>query len=88
MVGSRPRFGAPVEAGARSLVPVSESVSFRFPFGAFVWNRPRAVFVREGDVRTVVPVADRTRQIQWALLAAGAAAAIAVRFLRGRAAAR
>ena len=88
MIGSRPRFGAPVEAGTRSLVPVSESISFRFPFGAFVWNRPRAVFVREGDARTVIAVEDRTRQIQWALLAAGATAAIAIRFLHGRAAAR
>jgi len=38
---------------------------------AFVWSRPDAVLVEEGSETKRLRVPDRTRQIQWALLAAG-----------------
>lgn len=84
MFSTRPRFGAPIESGARTLIPVSEHVTWRLPFAAFVWNRPRGVLVREGETRRLVPIPDTTRRIQWLLLAAGAAAALAVRLSRAR----
>jgi hypothetical protein len=82
MFGTRPRFGAPVEVGGRILIPVSENLVWRLPRGAFVWNRPRGVLVREGEMRRLVPVPDATRRIQWGLLAAGAAAALLIRLAR------
>ena len=80
----RPRFGASIECGGRTLIPVSENVTWRLPFGAFVWNRPRGVLVREGETRRLLRVSDTTRRIQWLLLAAGAAAAIGVRMRKRR----
>lgn len=83
---TRPRFGAPIESGARTLIPVSENLTWRLPLGlgAIVWNRPRGILVREGETRRLVPVPDVTRRIQWLLLAAGGAAALAVRVSRAR----
>ena len=84
MLGTRARFGAPIESGGRTLIPVSENLTFRLTRGAFVWNRPRGVLVREGEMRRLVPVPDVTRRIQWTLLAAGAAAALVIRLARRR----
>ena len=82
MFGTRPRFGAPIEVGGRILIPVSENLVWRASRGAVVWNRPRGVLIREGEMRRLVPVPDATRRIQWALLAAGAVAALGIRLAR------
>jgi hypothetical protein len=80
----RPRFGAPIESGARTLIPVSEHLSLRTPFGGIVWNRPRGILVREGETRRLLPIPDTTRRIQWTFFAVGAAVALAVRLARAR----
>ena len=53
---------------------------------ALVWNRPLGVEVEGPGEKWFLPVPDRTRRLQWALLALGAAVFLLSRFLRGRSA--
>ena len=76
----------PIAHGGRLLVPVGRSWTLPLPGrrAAFVWNRPLGVEV-QGPTETVfLPVPDRTRRVQWALLAAGFAVFLLSRFFRGR----
>ncbi len=67
------RAGKTTQAGGRSLTPFSQALILSFPgmLGGLVWNRPVSVLVREPDgSEIVIPVVDRTRQIELALLGA------------------
>src|SRR5215813_12334418 len=72
------RFGKSTSHAGRVLTPRTGTMLLRFPgmSGGFVWNRPAGVIVDENGERVIVPTADVTRQIQWALLGLGAAAAV------------
>lgn len=78
--------GETVRHEGRLLVPVARVWSLRLPGrrAAFVWNRPFGVEVEGGGEKVFLPVPDRTRRVQWALLAAGFAAFLLSRFFRGR----
>jgi hypothetical protein len=67
--------------GGRLLVPVSRTVTVRFPgrAGGLVWNRPVAVEIRGPGGWRSLSVPDPTRRLQWLLLGAGAAAGILLR---------
>jgi hypothetical protein len=66
--------GEPVNAGEVNVYPVARSYRINFPGarGGIVWNRPLAVIVEDSrGSRQFIPVQDRTRQLQVAILAAG-----------------
>lgn len=66
--------GEPVIAGEVRIYPVARSYRINFPAasGGIVWNRPLAVIVEDSNgSRQIIPVQDRTRQLQITFLAAG-----------------
>jgi len=66
--------GDPVEVNGLTVYPVARSYRVNMPGarGGIVWNRPLAVIVEdtEGN-RQILPVIDRTRQLQIAIFSAG-----------------
>lgn len=69
----------------RTVTPVSQALRVSTPLGGFVWNRPVAVLVTEGEVVTRQPIADVTRYALWGM-GGGAILSIAiVALLQGRA---
>jgi hypothetical protein len=67
-------WGEPVNTGDVNVYPVARSYRINFPAarGGIVWNRPLAVIVEDSHgSRRIIPVQDRTRQLQVAILAAG-----------------
>lgn len=64
--------GEPIPVGDYTVAPESQALSVRLPFGGFVWNRPTAVLVDDGNGQQRIPIVDVTRTAQLALLAAAA----------------
>ena len=58
--------GQPVAVGTRTVIPQTQVLSLRLPFGGFVWNRPAAVLVEENGRTRRLPVPDMTRMIMLA----------------------
>ena len=44
----------------RTITPQSQAFSVRLPNGGFVWNRPAAVLVEQGDQVERIPIVDVT----------------------------
>ena len=66
------RAGDSIPCGELSLVPIARSVRLDLGRGAWVqWNRAVGLAVESSQRRTVVPIRDRTRQMQLAVLGAG-----------------
>lgn len=66
--------GEPVVVNDMTVYPVARSYRVNMPGarGGIVWNRPLAVIVEDSDgTRQILPVIDRTRQLQIAILGAG-----------------
>jgi hypothetical protein len=56
------------------LTPVNQVLKIQLPWyhAGFIWNRPKAVVLREADgLERVLPVVDVTRTVIWAMLAGG-----------------
>jgi hypothetical protein len=72
--------GSPVTVGGVTVIPQSQALTLRWPFGGFVWNRPVAILVERGGLRSVerVPVVDVTRIAQLGLLSFSLVFSIAV----------
>jgi hypothetical protein len=68
------RTGETRQVGDFELTPQTNVFKIMSPghhFG-FIWNRPRAVIVRDADGQeTILPVMDVTRNIIWGMLAGG-----------------
>lgn len=68
------RAGEPVEVNDLTIYPVARSYRVNMPGarGGIIWNRPMAVIVEDpAGHRQVIPIVDRTRQLQIAILSAG-----------------
>lgn len=66
--------GEPIVMGDVKIYPVARSYRINFPSGqgGILWNRPLAVIVEDSQgSRQVLPVQDRTRQLQVGILLAG-----------------
>ena len=81
MVSWETKEGAAVTRHGRTVTPVSQVLRVATPFGGFVWNRPVAVMVAEGDAVTRHTIVDVTRYALWAM---GAGAFLAT-LIAGRA---
>jgi hypothetical protein len=64
------KTGEPITAVGCTITPQSQALVVRFPYGGFVWNRPTAVLVQQGDQTEQIPIPDITRIAQIALLIA------------------
>jgi len=61
-----------VQGGLITLTPQSQSLAVKWPNGGFVYNRPSAILVDEGDGTARIPIVDITRVAQiilWSLSA-------------------
>lgn len=63
------RTGDPIDAGGATLVPIAKSMHLELGRGAVVWNR--AIGVSIDSRETILPIHDRTRRLQLAILGAG-----------------
>ena len=66
--------GEPIKVNDFTVYPVARSYRVNMPGarGGIIWNRPMAVIVEDsGGNRQVIPVIDRTRQLQIAIFGAG-----------------
>ena len=71
--------GEPIKVNDLTIYPVARSYRLDIPAirGGFTWNRPLAVIVEGNDgSRQILPIIDRTRQVQIAILSAGFASAL------------
>ncbi|MCC7354888.1 MAG: hypothetical protein IT330_14180 [Anaerolineae bacterium] len=67
--------GDPITVGDVTVTPQSQSLTVRWPFGGFVWNRPVAVLVERGGQTERIPIVDTTRMVQLGVLGFGLACA-------------
>ena len=61
--------GDAVTVGDMTLRPQSQALVIRSPFGGFVWNRPAAIRIKQGEQETSIPIVDVTRIAQAGMLA-------------------
>ncbi len=64
--------GQPIIVNDFTLTPQSQSLTIRFPQGAFVWNRPTTIQVERNKQVEYLPIVDLTRTIQLGLFGLGA----------------
>ena len=67
---------APMQAGGYTVTPVACAAAIRWPYGGFIWNRPIAVDVQQGDQTERIPIPDVTRWGQIGAMVAGAGVAL------------
>lgn len=53
--------GEPVRVADVTIIPQSQALSIRLPFGGLVWNRPISVVVRRHGRTESLPIPDPTR---------------------------
>ena len=69
-IESQMHLGSEIVVGDRVIVPQSRSLALRGPSRGWVWNRPVAILVRQGDETQRIPIVDVTRIAQLALFGA------------------
>ena len=62
--------GTAVHTPHHTIIPESQALIIKFPYGGFVWQRPTAVLVQQGDQTQRHPITDVTRLATWSVLAA------------------
>lgn len=84
MIHVETHWGEPVMAGDAEIVPCSQSLTVRWPWGGYVWNRPVGVLVRRGGEEQRVPIVDVTLVARIVLFALGAVSTLAFLILQNR----
>lgn len=77
MIHVETHWGEPVMAGDAEIVPQSQALTVRWPWGGYVWNRPVGVLVRRGGEEQRVPIVDVVLMARIVLLALGAISTLA-----------
>ena len=54
----------PITVGDTTITPQSQALIIRWPYGGFVWNRPRAILVERAGQTQYIPIRDATRIVQ------------------------
>jgi len=60
--------GQPMVVNDITLIPQSQVLIVRLPQGAYVWQRPTTVLVKQGEQVRQMPIVDITRLLQLGLL--------------------
>ncbi len=68
--------GQSIEKGDLVVTPISGALRLNLPFFNYVWNRPVAIVVEEGDSSEKLPIMDATLLAQVALFSVALAATI------------
>src|SRR5436309_15952550 len=63
----------PIAAHDRQITPISRVFQVNWPGGAFLWQRPVAIEVRQGDVVRRLSIHNATRRATTSILVAGPA---------------
>lgn len=74
--------GTAVSTPHHTLIPESQALIIKFPFGGFVWQRPTAVLVQTGAQTQRHPITDVTRLATWSVLAASLLIPLLIRFIK------
>ncbi len=67
---------APMQVGGYTVTPVARAAAIHLPLGGFVWTRPVAIEVQQGDQTERIPISDVTRRGQIGAMIAGAGIAL------------
>ena len=67
----RTSSGETVKKGDVTVTPISQALIVNFPYGGFVWNRPLAIEVDDGETTKRIPILDVTRIVQLSLIGFG-----------------
>lgn len=73
--------GTAVQTPHHTLIPESQALIIKFPYGGFVWQRPTAVLVQQGEQIRRYPITDVTRLATWSVLAASLLVTLLLRLL-------
>ena len=68
--------GQPVHRGDVTVIPISKSLTVQLPFLGFVWNRPVAILIEEGETSQELPIIDVTFLAQLTFAPISLAAAV------------
>jgi hypothetical protein len=60
--------GTAVHTPHHTLIPESQAISLRFPYGGIVWQRPTAVLVQKNNQLHRYLIIDITRIVVWSFL--------------------
>ena len=76
---------APLQIGEYTIRPVARAAAIHWPNGGFIWNRPVALEVQQGDQTERFPIPDITRWGQIGAMIVGAGVAFLLWWLWPRA---
>jgi hypothetical protein len=68
--------GNPIKHDHQLLTPIIGQLCLRLPFWAFVWSRPLAIRIEDGESTRELPIVDVTLLAQAGLIIIGLAASI------------
>jgi hypothetical protein len=74
--------GTAVQTPYHTLIPESQALIIKFPYGGFVWQRPMAVLVQQNSHTHRLPITDVTRLVTWSVLAASLLTTLLLRLLK------
>ncbi|HKV60106.1 MAG TPA: hypothetical protein VJO32_17575 [Ktedonobacteraceae bacterium] len=65
--------GTPIATRYGQIVPLAKVVKVRWPGGAFIWHRPAAIEVQQGDSERKLSIQNATRRANFAIVFTGLA---------------
>lgn len=74
--------GTAVSTPHHTLIPESQALIIKFPYGGFVWQRPTAVLVQKDNQTERHPIVDVTRLATWSVLAASLLLPLLLRIIK------
>lgn len=74
--------GTAVHTPHYTLIPESQALTIRFPFGGIVWQRPTAVLIQHNNQTRRLPITDVTRIATWSILGISLLFTVLVRLVR------
>lgn len=74
--------GTAVTTPQHTLIPESQAIVVKFPFGGFVWQRPTAVLVQTGAQTQRHPIVDVTRLATLSVMAASLFIPLLIRLIK------
>jgi len=74
--------GTAVSTPPHPLIPESQALIIKFPFGGFVWQRPTAVLVQNGAQSERHPIVDVTRLATISVMAASLLIPLLLRLIK------
>ena len=74
--------GTAVSTPNHTLIPESQALIIKFPYGGFVWQRPTAVLIQTGNQTERHPIVDATRLATWSIIGASLLLPLLLRIIK------